>query len=1551
MKMKNLGLRFKILFLPIFLVIFFVSFNEASAAISFVQKVPNSGSPKETTSATALTSDSFTSQQNDLIVGIAYVWNASSIPSTVTWADNKGNTWIAYKSSLYSNYYSTYDLGVYIGYAIASAGYGSGHTVTVSGFSSSTEISLGILEFSGVDTAAPVISGNSNSGRSTLNFVSGSVSPSGNALYVGGLSVGYAGGDETISNAWTSATMAHSELNSTYSVGADSYLISTGSQQAAWSHNIGLNDYYSAAVIAFREAATKSVYYSVGQDGSTDRKVAANVTLSGGSATFTVAQTGNIGVGDRVTYGQKTVSGVANLGGTPNQVRLTTSAAHGYLAGDYVAVAGTTNYNGTYVITNVSDTTHFDIVHSYTSSQSGNANFVGYISAKTNTDQQNWSLVTPVGVAPRDISSLALSSITREYTSLSAAEAGATDSNHLNTADLVAGNYQLNFPCYYDTAADTTAVTVNGYTTSSSNFIKIYTPNNTATEANQSQRHSGKWARGKYTIETTTGDRVIYINDPNVTIEGLQVENKRTSEEATGLNVYLTDGSANVRILENIVRYVSSGASTGYGIIADDAEYATHNYAVNNIVYGFVTYGVYLRGPLDSARGYMYNNTVYNCGTGMRARGSYSVAKNNLVHDCATPYLETNSFHADSTNNSYNSGSGIGSNRVNLSAYADTDIFSDPIGQDFHLKYGSPGREVGSSLSSDSGYSFSKDIDAFQVRPSASIWDIGADEGAIPVYYSVGQATGNLETGAGTVSISSGVATFSVAQTGNIGVGDRITYNTSNIAYISGKTDTSTWTVVTATGGVPANVTDATVNAINHVFTTISGAEAGATGSDYLNTSNLLTGNYQLNIPCYYDSAADTTAVSVSGYTTGAANYIRIYTPSNVSSEANNSQRHGGKWNDRKYSLVYSGSSIAMNILDAHIRLDGLQIYFSSGAEYASAINKSSYTSGSWEYQISNNIIKGSNSSSLGQCGIFTGAALTPGSVSKVWNNVVYDIGTHTSSFGIDATPSYGSGYVYNNVVFNAYSGYLNSDNGGLGVFKNNIAQNCTNGFWAGWSWGTGSDYNISDLANDAPSASYRNDLATTVKFEDAPNRNLHLSLDDTGAKNAGVDLSSDAALPIGLDIDNHSRNGIWDIGPDEVADRVYYSVGQNATTHETGAGNVTVDATARTATFTVPQTATNMGVGDVIDYDSDNKLCYITEKVSTSVWKCQGATGGAPTAATGATVNLVRHAFASLSLAEEGASALLGTADLVAGNYQLNFPCYYDTGADTTAVTIDGWTTGESNYIKIYTPIGTDDSNSSQRHSGLWSATKYNLSPATGIPLTLSDENVRTEGLEIYSTNDHSLYVNGATGASSVYLSSNIIKGNATTSKYGINLASTGSTSKSYIYNNIAYDYSGTTAIGLYQNDADWTTYFYNNTLSGNTQGINNNAGAMIAKNNLVTGSGNTNTYIGTFTTGTDYNATDGTDDIGTGSNNRVSQTFSFVDSGGKNFHLASSDTSTSGHGISLSSDSYLPFSDDIDGQTRPVGGTWDIGADETGQISEIMKGTVKLRGNVKFR
>ncbi|MCK4944738.1 MAG: hypothetical protein KAS59_00540, partial [Alphaproteobacteria bacterium] len=209
--------------------------------------------------------------------------------------------------------------------------------------------------------------------------------------------------------------------------------------------------------------------------------------------------------------------------------------------------------------------------------------------------------------------------------------------------------------------------------------------------------------------------------------------------------------------------------------------------------------------------------------------------------------------------------------------------------------------------------------------------------------------------------------------------------------------------------------------------------------------------------------------------------------------------------------------------------------------------------------------------------------------------------------------------------------------------------------------------------------------------------------------------------------------------------------------------------------------------------------------------------------------------------------------------------------------------------------------------------------------------------GLQISLTNAggytgcNAVNIDSQVADSAVDINSNILKGTITeANSEGMGIYVSGADTTAKIYNNIIYDFvNGTTA-----NTAGITTatggryYLYNNTLIDNYLGINIGAGIVVAKNNLVKGSGNDNTYIGTFANGTDYNATEGTDDIGQGANNKTEQAFSFVNEASDDFHLALTDTGAKDSGTNLSNDSNISFSVDIDGDT-PID-TWDIGADE---------------------
>ncbi|MCK5591170.1 MAG: hypothetical protein KAI72_04370, partial [Candidatus Pacebacteria bacterium] len=271
---------------------------------------------------------------------------------------------------------------------------------------------------------------------------------------------------------------------------------------------------------------------------------------------------------------------------------------------------------------------------------------------------------------------------------------------------------------------------------------------------------------------------------------------------------------------------------------------------------------------------------------------------------------------------------------------------------------------------------------------------------------------------------------------------------------------------------------------------------------------------------------------------------------------------------------------------------------------------------------------------------------------------------------------------------------------------------------------------------------------------------------------------------------------------------------------------------------------------------------------------------------------------------------------------------------ADQTAVTIDGWTTSATNYIKIYTT-------QENRHSGIWSDSVYRLTGTAAANdthlLDIKENHVKVEGLQISLTNSggytgcNALNMDSQGTASEISFNSNILKGAISeTNSEGRGIYANDADITAKIYNNIIYDFVNGAAANTagIATSTGGTYYLYNNSLIDNYVGIAINAGTAAAKNNIVKGSGDTNAYVGTFAAGTDYNATDGTDDIGQGSNNKTGQTFSFVNESIDNFHLDPADVSAKDLGMDLSGDSNISFSDDIDNETRSV--AWDIGADE---------------------
>jgi hypothetical protein len=296
---------------------------------------------------------------------------------------------------------------------------------------------------------------------------------------------------------------------------------------------------------------------------------------------------------------------------------------------------------------------------------------------------------------------------------------------------------------------------------------------------------------------------------------------------------------------------------------------------------------------------------------------------------------------------------------------------------------------------------------------------------------------------------------------------------------------------------------------------------------------------------------------------------------------------------------------------------------------------------------------------------------------------------------------------------------------------------------------------------------------------------------------------------------------------------------------------------------------------------------------------------------------------YSSLSAWEAGQQG-----DLVAADEIRQAECY--SFEDTTQTIINGSTTDTTRYLRAYTPA-------SERHNGKWDTSKYRLIVSNADVIQVFDEYVRIEGLQLQTTNPTANYrasiFCAVAAASDVRISHNICRGhgNAAYIENGTNCNDGSGTFR--IWNNVFFGYSTEQSTLLAGNaGASGVLYVYSNTCimaaGASGAGISSISSTVHSKNNLVTGSGTCfNQPSGTLTN-TNCASSDATADDFGGSGNRVSQTFTFVDAGSFDYHLAVGDAGAKDFGTDLSGDANLPFSDDIDGVTRS--GTWDIGADE---------------------
>jgi len=304
------------------------------------------------------------------------------------------------------------------------------------------------------------------------------------------------------------------------------------------------------------------------------------------------------------------------------------------------------------------------------------------------------------------------------YTSLSAWEAG-------EQGDLTGARDEIAVAkcrCTGGTA-DSTNVTIDGWTTDADHYIKIWT------DPSESYRHDGKWTTGnKYRLTSSAawGIGTISIAEAYVRIIGLQIDNT-AANQAVGisLNSLTSTTSSRIEIVNNIVRMTGGGGSgVHYGIVGLEK---ANCYVVNNIVYDY-EYGIFINWDTTAVVNCIYSNTVIDCSlSGIANYASVSVTKrayNNIVQGTSSEgnYVDTG-WSASGNNISEDATS------PNSAYRTKTVTFVSEAGDDFHLSSSdTEARGNGANLYNDSYYAFQNDIDGQDRGGSGATWDIGADE-------------------------------------------------------------------------------------------------------------------------------------------------------------------------------------------------------------------------------------------------------------------------------------------------------------------------------------------------------------------------------------------------------------------------------------------------------------------------------------------------------------------------------------------------------------------------------------------------------------------------------------------------------------------------------------------------------------------------------------------------------------------------------------------------------------------------------------------------------
>jgi len=307
---------------------------------------------------------------------------------------------------------------------------------------------------------------------------------------------------------------------------------------------------------------------------------------------------------------------------------------------------------------------------------------------------------------------------------------------------------------------------------------------------------------------------------------------------------------------------------------------------------------------------------------------------------------------------------------------------------------------------------------------------------------------------------------------------------------------------------------------------------------------------------------------------------------------------------------------------------------------------------------------------------------------------------------------------------------------------------------------------------------------------------------------------------------------------------------------------------------------------------------------------------------------------------------------DLVAAGdtHTVNFD---GSGADTGGqIALNTWTTGASNRLTL-------QGNVSNLHEGKWDAGKYHIQVSDTFDGAIEINN----GAEYCTVQHLQLEQQGAVTSQSrglhVLVSNNVntdiivrrclvfqsATGTPTVDTDGLRLENDVNCvfSNNCIFGNF-FDGIRTffTAIGAIK-----YVVYANTVVDSSNVGIrisqNNAPTEAHVRNNISSNSGSTDyEFSGTEPKFTSGNCSSDTSSLET---HLRSRTFTFVDAGNDDYHLADNDVGARGTGVDLSADAVFAFNDDVDGDTRTA---WDSGFDERTNYTALSQITLDADGTI---